>query len=244
MRKEPERKAACFPEILSFLQRLLDSSFVLRADVLGPVEQLQPQAGQARRTEGTIRQESPPSFPACVYSGVPAGSDPSLQAPPSPLISPTPILRRRPAPPPAPFLRPPPPAPWGADSPGCHVSLMTSPGPLALSQSARGSPSEVLASKSAGRGAGRGGGGRGESGDEGGRQPLKYACAGGAGLGGKLSPSLRPAPSVPRAHLRARNSLSRQATRCGRPLGCVKTPRPKAFLFPGSPAAILGGSDR
>lgn len=48
----------------------------------------------------------------------------------------------------------------GADFLGCHVSLMTSPGPLGLSQSARGSPSKVLASESAGRGAGRSGGRR------------------------------------------------------------------------------------
>lgn len=44
------------------------------------------------------------------------------------------------------------------------------------------------------------------------------------------------------SHILASNTLSRRATRCGRPLGYVKAPRSKAFLFPGSPAAILGGS--
>lgn len=86
----------------------------------------------------------------------------SLTTPSGPLPPPTPSLRRPPAPPSAPLRPPPPPPPWGADSPGCHVSLMTSPGPLGLSQSARGSPSEVLASESEGRGAGRGGGWGGE----------------------------------------------------------------------------------
>lgn len=137
----------------------------------------------------------------------------------------------------------PPPPPWGADSPGCHVSLVTSPGPLRLSQSARGSSSKVLASESAGRRAGKGGGGLCESGEWGGRQPLKYACTRGAGLGGKLSPSPRAAPSVSSAQIHSSNSLSRHATRCGRPPGSVKALRSKAFLFPGSPAAILGGSD-
>jgi hypothetical protein len=86
---------------------------------------------------------------------VPTLSSSPLQFPDSP--SPTPILcscgtALRPSL--NPFLPPP---SWGADLPGCHVSLMTSPGSLGLGQSARGSPSEVLASESTRRGAGRGG---------------------------------------------------------------------------------------
>lgn len=76
-----------------------------------------------------------------------------------------------------------------------------------------------------------------------GYKPLKCACARTAGLGGKLSADRGVAPSVFSKPRRARDSVSRRATRCGRPLGYVKALWSKASLFPGSPAAILGGSD-
>lgn len=76
-----------------------------------------------------------------------------------------------------------------------------------------------------------------------GYKPSECACAGTAGFGGKLSADCGGAPSVLSQHRRARDSVSRRATRCGRPLGYVKALWSKASLFPGSPAAILGGSD-
>lgn len=140
----------------------LDFPSVLRADVLRPASNQCHQGGAslklvrsakvAREARADTRVPRPP-----LHSRTPAVPqfDHSLRSFASP----------DPQPPSAACttLRPsPPPPPWGADSPGCHVSLMTSPGPLGLSQSARGSPSEVLASESEGRGAGRGGGWGGE----------------------------------------------------------------------------------
>lgn len=237
MRKKTERTASCFPETLSFQQRFPESCSVLGSAEKSQALSWSGASKKGARDPGPAKSILRPSF-------LPSRRTLAILSVPTPLSSPlgvprslpTPNRRRRPAPPSVP------PLPRGAlDSPGCHVSLMTSPGPLGLSQSARGSPSEVLASESEGRGAGRGGGGRGESGEWGGRHPLKYASARGAGLGGKPSPGLRAAPSVPSAHTRSSNSLSRHARRCGRPLGCVKALRTRAFLFPGSLAAILGG---
>lgn len=112
---------------------------------------------QVRPAKGT--QEPRPPSSLFLHLGsqavprLPTPLSPARRVPGSPPPS-SASCRHRPLSLPSPS---PPPPPWGADSPGCHVSLMTSPGPLGLSQSARGSPSEVLASESAGRGAGRGG---------------------------------------------------------------------------------------
>lgn len=193
VRKRTERTDSCSPETWSSLQRPLDSSYVLspyrrrpgirrKALVSGWLT-----GGRTRRAYTPAGLPSPPLLSGCPLISThlfsPFGVPRSSPAPSS--------LRGRHRP-----LAPPPPSspPWGADSPGCHVSLMTSPGSLGLSQSARGSPSEVLASESAGRGAGRGKRGRWESGEWGGRQALKYACTGSAGLRGKLSPGYRAAP--------------------------------------------------
>ena len=151
MRKRTERTASCFPKTQSFPQRPLDSSSILRAEVLGPAGKLKPQAGQANKRRTGGKTSSPPSLRLDTQASLgfqPLSPRRSGFPDPHPLLPPAASTALSPSPP-----------PWGADSPGCHVSLMTSPGPLGLSQSARGSPSEVLASESEGRGAGRGGAG-------------------------------------------------------------------------------------
>lgn len=157
-----------------------------------------------------VRQGRPPS------PTLRSHLQPSFLTPPAPRSTPKPPTSAAAGTALGPFPSPP---PWGADSPGCHVSLLTSPGPLGLSQSARGSPSEVLASESTGRGSGRGGGWGGEGvGNGAGDKPARAHAPKSRGLAGS---------GVPAALLHCRASASVAAL---------------ATLLPGMPcgAAALG----